>query len=159
MIYVALRNDGLLSVMTDVPFEPDNLVERAIAGDGGIAANWQVITLTNEQYDQVRAASPARAYLNGGIITSKGLILSSNKTQITANGVDSATLTATASDPAYTGSVTFTVIAPNGDTVQETVSAVAGVATTTLTTNQVDEHRITAQTINFGSDDLAVEGI
>lgn len=159
-IFAAQRiADGLISVATDVPNLPTNLIQRAIDGDGGITENWQGITLTDQQYDAVKAAYPGRAYLAGGNITAKSLALTSNKAQITADGVDSATLTANTGDASYTGNVEFTVIAPNGTVLTENVACIAGVATTTMTTTQVDMHTIKAECIEFGSDEIAVEGI
>lgn len=159
-IFAAQRiSDGLLSVVTDVPSEPSNLLQRAIDGDGGILADWQLITLSSQQYNGVTSAYPGRAYLVDGAITAKSLNLTSNKAQITADGIDSATLTANTGDASYTNNVEFTVIAPDGTITTEIIAAVAGVATTTITTTQVDSHTIKAECVEFGNDEITLEGI
>lgn len=158
-IFAALRNDGLLSVATEVLYQPTNLIQRAIDGDGGIATNWQVVTLTEQQYEAVKATYPGRAYLSGGNVTAKSLALSSNKAQITADGIDSATLTADTGDVSYTGNVEFTVTAPDGTVLTENVACIAGVASTSMTTTQVDMHNVKAECVEFGSDEITVEGI
>lgn len=159
-IYAAQRiSDGLLSVITDVPAPPTNLIDRAIAGDGGDMQDWQVIALSQQQYNDVIASYPGRAYLSDGSVAPKTLTLTSNKAQITADGVDSATLTANTGDASYTGNVKFTVTAPNGTIFTEDVAASAGVATTAMTTTQVDNHAAKAESIEFGSDEIAIEGI
>lgn len=159
-IYAAQRiSDGLLSVITDVPSIPTNLIDRAIAGDSGAPEDWQMITLSQQQYNDVIASYPGRAYLSDGSVTPKALALTSNKAQITADGVDSATLTANTGDASYTGNVRFTVTAPDGTILTEDVSAIAGVATTTMTTTQVNAHTVKAECIEFGSDEITVEGI
>lgn len=159
-IYAAQRiSDGLLSVITDVPAPPSNLIDRAIAGDSGDMQDWQMIPLSQQQYNDVIASYPGRAYLSDGSVTPKTLTLTSNKAQLTADGVDSATLTANTGDASYTGNVRFTVTVPDGTILTEDVSAIAGVATTTMTTTQVDNHTVKAESIEFGSDEIAIEGI
>lgn len=159
-IFSAQRiSDGLLSVITDVPSIPTNLIDRAIAGDSGAPEDWQIITLSQQQYSDALLASPGRAYLSDGSVTPKALALTSSDAQITADGVDSATLTANTGDASYTGNVRFTVTAPDGTILTEDVVAVAGVATTTMMTTQVDNHTVKAESIEFGSDEITVEGI
>lgn len=158
--FAAIRiSDGLLSAVTEVPNLPSNIIQRAIDGDGGIESDWQVVELSTEQAAAVQDAYPSRSYLSGGNLTTKTLNLTSNKTQIIADGVDSATLTAETGDPDFTGIIQFYAVAPNGDSVNDIVTAVAGVASTTIVTNQVDMHTITAETVDFGSDTVTVEGV
>lgn len=158
--FAAIRNiDGLLSAVTEVPNLPSNIIQRAIDGDGGIESDWQVVELSTEQATAVQDAYPSRSYLSEGSLTTKSLTLTSNKTQIVADGVDSAILTADTGDIEFAGDIKFHAVAPNGDSVTDTVTAVAGVASTTIVTNQVDMHTITAETVDFGSDSIIVEGI
>lgn len=152
-------SDGLISSVTDVPNPPSNLIQRAIDGDGGIFGDWEQLILSNVQVSEIEAANGGRAYLNNDAISIKSLVLSSNKSQITANGIDSAAITANTGDNSYTGQVKFTVTAPDGTIAIESVNAVAGVATTTLTTTQVANHVIRAECVEFGYKEIVVEGI
>lgn len=50
-VFVAKRlSDGFLGTVTQVPNMPSNLIERAIEGYGGVAGDWEVIELLDQQY-------------------------------------------------------------------------------------------------------------
>lgn len=155
-------SDNLLYYADNPPNLPDDdgvsVISNAVRAMGGIGSDWTFTELTQQQYLDMVGQS-GRAYLIDGSIVIKELALTSNKAQITADGVDSATLTADTGDASYTGDVRFTVTAPNGNVITEDVACVAGVATTTMTTTQVDMHAVKAECVEFGRDEITVEGI
>lgn len=164
MAYFTARrlSDGLLHPPQNTPQLPVSnagMIGNAIQVFGGSTSDYELVELTQSQYDVIQASITSRAYLNNDAITLKALSFSSNKAQITADGVDAATLTADSGDVNYTGNVTFTVIAPDNSVFTETIAAVAGIATTTLNSSQVGNHLITAESIEYGVKQITVEGI
>lgn len=53
-VFAAKRlSDGFLGTVTQVPNMPSNLIERAIEGYGGSSDDWEIVVLSNEQYDDL----------------------------------------------------------------------------------------------------------
>lgn len=164
MTYFTARrlSDGLLHPPQTVPQLPTSdtgMIGNAIQVFGGSASDYELVELSQAQFDTIEASITARAYLNNETVTLKALLLSSNKAQITADGVDTATLSADSGNVNYTDNVKFTVIAPDNSVFTETIAAVAGIATTTLNSSQVGNHLITAESIEYGVKQITVEGI
>jgi hypothetical protein len=133
-------------------------IENAVRALGGVAADWQFITLNDAQYHAMEGQM-GRAYLQGGNIVIKSMNLSSDKASIAADGVEAATISADVGDANYTGEVKFTVIAPDGSSSSSTVNAVAGIAVDTVTTEQADTHIIRAECVEFGVAEITLEGV
>lgn len=135
------------------------MISNAISAFGGTAQDYEFIELSSQQYAAIMAAQPGRAYLVNDEIVAKTMTLNSNKATITANGTDTATITADTGDANYTGAIRFTLIPPTGDPLVSTVNAVAGVAQEAVTTQQVDEHVIRVESVEFGVKELTIKGV
>lgn len=145
-------------ILYTLDFSPSLLVSddeiiqaNAARALGGVAADYEAYLPTDAQVAAIQAVLPGRAYIDAqGNVTSKSVTLTSDKAQILTDNTDTATLTANVNDPSYTGDVRFTVTTPEGTTEIETVAAVAGVATMSLTTGVLGDHQITAEAVAYG---------
>lgn len=133
------------------------VLANAVRALGGVAGDYEFLELTDVQYAAM-VGQTGRAYLSGEAIQIKAMTLTSSAPTLVSDGSATVTLTADTGDAGYTGDVTFTVTAPDGSQVSETIEAVAGVAQTTLDTEQVGVHTITAACVEFGVKTITVEG-
>jgi hypothetical protein len=162
------KSDGLLTWAQVSPQAPNQnaIIQKGIDKFGGVAGDWEYTELTAAEYTTVQDAMPGRSfYIPQGeplpplITTNSAPSLTSDKAQIEDDGVDEATITFDALDAAYTGDVDFIVSAPDGTMNTVVKTAVAGVATLSLTTLLTGAIAIDARAEAKGDSVLIVEGI
>lgn len=83
------------------------------------------------------------------------LIISTDKTQITANGTDTAIITVTVQDTANPQAINFTV----NSGVPVTINTSNGVATFGLTTTLTGDYVVTASSNLYGTNSITVKGV
>lgn len=167
MIYLGMKQDnsGILMNIRAVYVLPDDAAQLAeeITMAQSFGGTWQGVQLTPDQYAQallILRQCRQPKFLNGEIIGSTKMQISSDKASIQANDIDTATLTVDVGDAAHTGNITLVVQTPESDgDLQSVVACVAGVATETLTTEQVGTHIVRAQSFEFGTVEIQIEGV
>jgi hypothetical protein len=152
--------DGLLTSVVNSPNIQDEAaaIANAVVAIGGVAADWQLVELTSEQYQAVMAGLPGRPFLVAGVVTTAtppGVSLSNGTVQ--ADGI--ATITLTVTIPGYAGPVKVTINPPSGSSTTETLTAVAGVASDAISTDYLGLHSITVETTLQGVAFASFEGV
>jgi len=162
------KTDGLLTWPQSSPQMPSAsaVQENAARRFGGVAADYELVTLTDEQLTTVRAGIPGRAFASKdefdqvtAVTVPRTPTLTSDKAQIADDGLDEAVITFDTTDGTFTGDVTFIVSAPDGTRQTVVKAAVAGVATLTLSTLLTGNITIDARADLFGDGLMTVEGI
>lgn len=160
MITIARRiADNLVVSVDDTPNLPS--VPLTIpANYGGAVEDYEVIEVTSQQAAQIQANFPAKSTLIEGVVAARALPeISTDNTEIQDTGADVATITVTVTDNTHTGKIWWTVDMPEGQQMREEENMVAGIATLTLTTEQIGVHKITADVMAFGQVSIEVEGV
>jgi hypothetical protein len=138
--------------------EAEAAINNAISVFGGVADDWELVILTEAQYEEIIAGMPGRPCLVGEsltIATPPEVSLSNGTVQ--ADGV--ATITLTVTIPDYAGPVKVTIAPPTGASTTETLTAVAGVASDAISTDYEGLHSITIETELQGVAFASFEGI
>lgn len=165
--YMAYRRqaDGVLVNIQSglvLPSAEEQTARTAALGTqhGGV---WSFVELTPDQFQQaliiLHQQRGATLTAGGEVIGRSLMTLSSNKSTIAANGIDSATITLNTQDATYTGAVHFEVVPPEGEQAEVSETCTAGIATLTLTTLQAGVHELRASALGYGLVNLTIEGI
>jgi hypothetical protein len=164
MMYRATKriSDGILTWGDEVPTLGDEATEQtnAVIMFGGVPSDYELIELTPEQFAALRAAMPARSKLVGGVLTSATPITTGlSAATVEADGVATITLSVDTHDASYGGAVTVNVTPPDGGAASATLTASAGLASTTISTNQVGVHQVAVETVLHGLAFTSFEGV
>jgi len=164
MIYACTRRkaDGLLTGVQSSPGMPDPVapINNAIIAFGGIFSDWELVELSQADYDTIIAALPGRSFIIADELSSKSApTIGADKTQIEDDGVDVATVTFNVGDVDYIGDVTWKVNDPEGEIITETEAMVAGVATLAITTTLIGTITVQAETVAHGVGLIEIEGM
>lgn len=164
MIYATARrnSDGLLCPPDESRLKPieSTVIQNAVNGYGGTIEDWTYLELIQPQFLAVRAAAPAKSYLNDGLLSNPGApTLSSDKAQVADDGTDTALLSFDVLDAEYAGSVKWTVTAPDGSVQTSEKTAAAGVSSLSLTCNVTGRIQVEAQAITHGTGRIEIWGI
>jgi hypothetical protein len=147
MIYSTARrkSDGLLTWPAAGPnIQGAAALDNAVLALGGTAADWELVELTEAQHSNILAGT-GRAFLVAGaltIATPPAAALSA--ATVENDGVAEITLTVTI--PSYAGPVKVEIYPPTGEKISSTLTAVAGVASETISTEQEGAHRVMVET-------------
>lgn len=121
------------------------------------------VKMVNDDYVETPSSVPITALNNGLLgLTYKGngefyprLAITTDKTSITANGTDTATITVTVQDTVNPHAISFTV--NNGAPVVK--NTVNGVATLPITTTVAGNYIVTATSDLYGTNSVTVKGV
>lgn len=161
MIYATAKNgDGILAGV-DTSFEqPDPEVIKLNAANLLGGTDWEYTELSEAQWLAWLAALPARSKLVGGVLTSVTPISASlSAGTVEADGVATITLSVNCHDGAYNGSISVKITPPSGEVVSATLTAIAGIGTESISTNQTGVHQITIETVLHGLAYASFEGV
>ena len=123
-------------------------------GDGYIARQAEY----NSAYQAY--LSGANVYREGEQIIIKGPpSLTKDKEQIENDSIDTLTVTCDTEDGDFTGTVTWTVTAPDGSTAESSEAAVAGVAQLEITTSFEGTHTVVVETGTYGRTETIFLGV
>lgn len=151
----------LMTCFVESPNQPDLTTsqQNAVIAYGGITSDWQLIELTQNQFTLARSEKCPK-WISNDVVIQTPLQLALSKTEILSNGVDSANLTITCSNPSYTGVFTVRVTPPQEEFISENVNALNGVGTlTNINTDMTGKHIINVINLDFGFQTINLEGI
>lgn len=167
MKYIAMKRntDNILFNVRAVPILPSD-AEQATEEAAMLSINggtWEGVELTADQFMQAFAIlrqGRRPKHVDNEIIGNAKMQISTDKASIQADDTDVVTITVNTGDAAYTGNITFIITTPesSGD-LQSVVACVAGVATETITTEQLGTHTIRAESVEFGVVEIAFTGV
>jgi hypothetical protein len=153
--FVRRVSDGLLADIQQGPALSENTTPRinnAIAQFGGAASDWQALEVPDGLWVNINPLARQLATVANGQITS---ISQSTPPQaaLSASTVDAdglATITLTVTIPNYSGPVSVKVYLPSGDVIASTLTAVAGLASDTISTEVDGLHSVIVETVAHG---------
>lgn len=167
MKYIAMKRDtdNVLFNVRAVPVLPSD-AEQATEEAAMLLINggtWEGVELSADQYMQAIAIlrqGRRPKHVDGEIIGNAKMQISSDKASIQANDIDAVTITVNTGDAAYTGNIKFIITTPesSGD-LQSVVACVAGVASETITTEQIGTHTVRAESVEFGAVEITFAGV
>lgn len=163
------KTDGLLTWPQTSPQAPDQsaIIQKGVNSFGGVADDWEYATLTEEQFGTIRAGMPGRAYLDISgefdeivdVSVPRTPITSVDKNEIEDDGVDEAVISFDTTDATYIGDVRFIVTGPDENTQILIKSAVAGVATLSVSSLLPGTISIHVRAELYGDGHITLEAI
>lgn len=156
------RRDGVLVGLMSTPELPTVEDQQAEVNKLTLAYgdSWQWVSLNFSQFSTALTALQANkaAIIIGGEIAMQGPpALTANKTQISADDTEQATMTISAGSSTVSGR--YLIRTPEGNEESGLLNLSNGIDTLILTTEQVGIHTIRVEVLGYGSAEIIVEGV
>lgn len=154
--YAAKRtNDNMIAYPQTSPKPPSDLIQLAVNKYGGVAGDWEVVTLDDSQMAAVLDNLPQQAYFDGDV-TQKTFTLSKDQETVQAlisgepQAANQIVVSVDTGDAAAGVTVRWEVTAPSGEVTRVDDVTIAGIDSWTMVPVEIGTYQVLVEVFGYG---------